>query len=897
MLASSERVVGKDFQPLDTAGHQCFPGTFDDFGGIVETWDDRLANQHVLAAQTERFQVLNNQFIRNIRILLMGGRNRVLEVVQEQVGEGGGGKENVGVHEAGGVERRMQAAFLAPPEDIDGKVRLGQRFSAGEGNATAGFLVEDEVAGQLVGNRLRVRDPSRHFQRLLGTGIDTQSAMGAYLPNLHGIPARSDGVFWANRNAGATSGTPVLRVEKFRLVKNTLGIVAPAAVQRTTFQESRCTYPRPVVERKPLDVEYYALYLLCFAGLHGISYLVINGFVGQGKYVMFGADHGASIRKPIKMKVVLKHAGRWLHFSQPKKVLRTELIEEVLPMVREAEESGLFAAGFVSYEAAPAFDSALKTLPSEGFPVLCLGLFHAPEVLEEIEEAPTASFDVGELIPSVSENDFVEAIGEIKERIAEGATYQVNYTYRLNGTFSGDAWAFFHELVKGQKTEYAAYVEAEDFSICSASPELFFSFNEGRIVSRPMKGTARRGRTFSEDWKQAEMLRNSEKDRAENIMIVDMIRNDIGRIAEPGSVETVSKYDVEKYPTVWQMTSTVQGVVDATPSSRHNASGEREEGGASTFTDLFRALFPCASITGAPKAKTMEIITGLETTPRKIYTGSMGFITPQGEACFNVAIRTALIDREAGTLEYGVGGGIVWDSDAEAEYEETLTKARVLTQPRPEFQLLETMLWEPGSGIFLLNEHMQRLGKSAAYFDVPLDVYAIQEELDRVVSEFDESPRRLRLLVSRDGMCEVQSFPVAPRTAGTAVPTLKIALSKEPIDPQDVFLCHKTTHRDVYEKAKADFPDCDEVILWNERGEVTEGCIANVVVRKNGKLITPPIECGLLAGTFREHLLKNGEIEEGIVSIEDLRSASEVFLVNSVRKWQKSVWTDEEEKA
>ena len=611
-------------------------------------------------------------------------------------------------------------------------------------------------------------------------------------------------------------------------------------------------------------------------------------------------------------------------------------------MLREAEESGLFAAGFVSYEAAPAFDSALTTHPADGFPLLCLGLFHAPDVLGDIEEAPTSFFEVGELKPSVSKADFVAAIGEIKERIAEGATYQVNYTYRLNAGFSGDAWAFFYELVKGQKTEYAAFVETDEYAICSASPELFFSLNDGQIVSRPMKGTARRGRTFSEDWQQAEALRNSEKDRAENIMIVDMIRNDIGRVAEPGSVETISKYDVEKYPTVWQMTSTVQGKLKPrnTPNTRKFETEGREESkggiclgdlgglGVGNIVDVMTALFPCASITGAPKAKTMEIIQGLETAPRKVYTGSIGFMTPRGEACFNVAIRTALIGRKTGLLEFGVGGGIVWDSDSEAEYEETLTKARVLTQPRPDFQLLETMLWEPESGVFLLDEHLQRMGKSAAYFDIPLDAYEIFKALEEHSRIFKDEEMRIRLRVSRDGTFEMESFPMCSNASPTegrkafgadgdrfppvgfpfanplrqgfagqeamvdkrgddTIP-MRVELARESIDSQDVFLFHKTTHRAVYEKAKSDFPDCDDVILWNERGEVTESTIANVVIRKEGKLVTPPVECALLAGTFREHLLKSGEIEEGIILVDDLKVADEVFLVNSVRRWQRA---------
>jgi para-aminobenzoate synthetase/4-amino-4-deoxychorismate lyase len=329
------------------------------------------------------------------------------------------------------------------------------------------------------------------------------------------------------------------------------------------------------------------------------------------------------------------------------------------------------------------------------------------------------------------------------------------------------------------------------------------------------------------------------------------------------------------------MTSTVQGKIEP----RMDANGRE------CLTDVLKALFPCASITGAPKAKTMELIQGLETSPRKIYTGSIGFITPQGEACFSVAIRTALIQN--GTLEFGIGGGIVWDSDAEAEYEETLTKARVLTQPRPDFQLLETMLWEPGTGIFLLNEHLQRVGKSAAYFDVPLDMHAVLQALEELPHTC--ASVRIRLLVSRDGNSEIQTLPFgggqASAPEGGQRPPLQIAIAKEPVDSQDLFLYHKTTHRTVYEAAKADFPDCDDVILWNERGEVTESCFGNVVIRTGDKRITPPIACGLLGGTFREHVLKSGEVEEGIISIDDLKAADEVFLVNSVRTWQKSIIT------
>jgi para-aminobenzoate synthetase/4-amino-4-deoxychorismate lyase len=565
------------------------------------------------------------------------------------------------------------------------------------------------------------------------------------------------------------------------------------------------------------------------------------------------------------MKVVLKHAGEWLCFSKPERVLRADRIDQVMPMIHEAEASGLFAAGFIAYEAAAAFDAALKTHAGDVFPLLCFGLFRAPEVLEDIEHTPGARYEIGSLTPSISRKEYVASIARIKTQIAEGATYQVNYTYRLNADFNGDAWAFFHALVKDQKAEHAAFVEVDGYAICSASPELFFSLRDGTIVSRPMKGTAQRGRTNDEDRQQAEALRHSEKDRSENIMIVDMIRNDIGRVAKPGSIKTVSVFDIEKYPTVWQMTSTVSGET------------------AEPVSAVLKALFPCASITGAPKSKTMELIHGLEDRPRKIYTGSVGFLSPRGEASFSVAIRTALIDQKKGTLEYGVGGGIVWDSDAASEYEETLIKARVLTRPRPDFKLLETLLWEPASGIFLLDGHFRRLGNSAAYFDIPLDAPAIRRALEQALQDIERAPHKVRMLISRNGEFEIQCALLGSQPDER----IDVALAKKPVDSLDVFLFHKTTHRSVYETARADFPDFADVILWNEHGEVTESCIANVVIRKEGKLITPPVECGLLAGVFRQHLLNNDEIEEGVVLIEDLWTADDVFLVNSVRKWQK----------
>jgi para-aminobenzoate synthetase/4-amino-4-deoxychorismate lyase len=556
------------------------------------------------------------------------------------------------------------------------------------------------------------------------------------------------------------------------------------------------------------------------------------------------------------MNIILQHGNEWLRFSDPVDVLTARTPDEVFQCLEKIEASGLWAAGFISYEAAGAFDSALKTHAPGSLPLLQFGLF---QTLEKRKPESNGGYQLGEWIPSVTRGEYSEVIAKIKEHIAAGDTYQVNYTFRLNASFDGNPLALFCDLAAAQQGRYAAFIETDDFAICSASPELFFEFKDGVITSRPMKGTLPRGLTFSKDWKNAEALQESAKNRAENIMIVDMIRNDIGRIAVPGSVETVSRFDVEKYPTVWQMTSTVAGKTSA------------------TFSNVWENLFPCASITGAPKAKTMEIIRSLETSPRGVYTGAIGFIAPDGSAQFNVAIRTAMIQN--GKAEYGIGGGIVWDSDAESEYEEALSKAAILTKKMPEFQLLETMLWEDRE-IFLLERHLKRLAESAEYFDFTIDLAKIRDHLRDLRFE---SLMRIRLLLNQDGKTEVQT--VAMKRDGDVAVTLAIA--KTPVDSQGVCLYHKTTNRSVYEQAKADFPEVDDVLLLNERGEVTESTIANVVVELDGRKVTPPISCGLLAGTFRDNLLEAGEIEEQVILLDDLKRVSAIWLINSVRKWRK----------
>ncbi|MCX7852515.1 MAG: aminodeoxychorismate synthase component I [Caldilineales bacterium] len=560
----------------------------------------------------------------------------------------------------------------------------------------------------------------------------------------------------------------------------------------------------------------------------------------------------------------------WWRFERPVAVLVAHHVRDVIPHLRRAEAAvgaeGLYAVGFVAYEAAPAFDPALTVAPaSSAVPLVWLGLFPPPAVLDDLPAADD-DFALGEWEPSVAAESYAEAIRQIKTQIALGNTYQVNYTLRLRARFEGDPWALFRRLWQAQPTPYAAYIETDTFAVCSASPELFFRFEDGRVTARPMKGTAPRGRTLAEDEAQAQALRASVKNRAENVMIVDMIRNDLGRVATVGSVEVPHLFTVERYPTLWQMTSTVTAATDV------------------GVTDLFRALFPCASITGAPKVSTMRIIAALEGEPRGVYTGAIGYLAP-GEGRvrtrFSVGIRTVVVDKTTGCAEYGVGSGIVWDAETGDEYAECLLKARLLTAEPPAFALLESLLWKPDGGYWLLDRHLQRLSESAVYFAVPLAIEEVQAALTGLAASLPPQPHKVRLLVERDGRVRVEAAPLEP-TPGRP---LRVALAPEPVDPADPFLYHKTTRRRVYERALAARPGCDDVLLWNTRGELTESTRANLVVCLGGRLYTPPVDCGLLPGTLRAALLDEGVIHERVLTPADLSRSEKVWLINSVRGW------------
>lgn len=564
------------------------------------------------------------------------------------------------------------------------------------------------------------------------------------------------------------------------------------------------------------------------------------------------------------MRVVLysPQMTTWVAYTRPRVVYRATEPGQVLPLLARLEEeieaSGLHGAGFLSYEAGSAFDRAMPRAKPDRFPLACFGLFDPPEPVDPGPDATPASLV---WTAELDEAGHARALRRIHEYLGQGETYQVNFTYRLRAAFAGDAWSLFRELLSRQQSTHGAYVELEDFAVCCLSPEAFFERDGREVWSRPMKGTAARGRWLEEDLVRAEALRNCEKNRAENVMIVDMVRNDLGRVCLPGSVCAPELFQVERYPTLWQMTSLVRGQTSL-PTSQ-----------------VLAALFPAASITGAPKVRTMEIIADLEPSLRRIYTGSIGTLLPGRKARFNVAIRTVLVDRAEGQAEYGVGGGIVWDSQPQSEFHETRLKARVLTERARDFALIETMRWTRRSGLFRLDLHLRRLGASAEYFGFAFDQTRCLQLLEQETARLGEDAV-LRLTLEQNGQVEVGRRSL-PRSG-----PCRIRLAQASVQSSHPLLFHKTTRREIYDQAVREVGDGFEPLLCNERGEVTEAAIANVVVDLGSGLLTPALECGLLPGIMRAHLLETGRIREGVVCVDDLRRARGIWLISAVRGWR-----------
>lgn len=580
----------------------------------------------------------------------------------------------------------------------------------------------------------------------------------------------------------------------------------------------------------------------------------------------------------LEAKRVTSQAYRSYLFTEPIEIISCNSLDKVKPSLDTIEKltkKGYFAAGFVSYEAGYALEEALRGKAGLNFPLLWFGIYKKPFIFNHrkikfTDRFTNTDYSLNNLRLNISKEEYINAIKKIKLYIEEGQTYQVNYTLKLRFSFSGSVFDLYLNLRRNQTVSYSALIRFGKNHIISLSPELFFRKDGNRIQVKPMKGTAGRGRYLEEDIRNERLLHSCPKNRSENLMIVDLLRNDLGRVSKTKTVRVRRLFEVENYESILQMTSTIES---------------RIKSGVSLY-DLFRAIFPSGSVTGAPKIRTMQIIDELEKEPRRIYTGSIGFIEPKGkgESVFNVAIRTLFVDKEQGVGEMGIGSGVVYDSEPEKEYEECKLKAEFLTRNIPDFQLIETILWEPGSEYFLLELHLVRLSESAVYFKFFYDEKAIIKLLHRESFNFDKNRRyRVRLLLNKEGKATIASAAIEANNAKRP-----ITYSDKRTSSSDIFLFHKTTNRNLYDE---EYKRCKaqgfyDIIFQNEKGQITEGAISNIFIKKNNTYYTPPVDCGLLDGVYRKYLIRNRPfpVEEKILYPKDLRDADEIILTNAIRK-------------
>ncbi|WP_431769869.1 aminodeoxychorismate synthase component I [Streptococcus gallolyticus] len=561
-----------------------------------------------------------------------------------------------------------------------------------------------------------------------------------------------------------------------------------------------------------------------------------------------------------KTVVDFKELGHRLIFENPVKILATKLIDDVEAILKKVvyyQSQGYYVVGYVSYEAGKAFENnfSVKTFSLSG-EYLVYFTVHS----EVKKEAFPLDYEMNITMPQVWESktdkdEYEKAISEIRQQIRQGNTYQVNYTVQLHNRINSNLFELYNRLVIEQDAKYNCYIEHDDFAVLSMSPELFFEKNGSKLTTRPMKGTVARGINDAQDFRNKHWLANDSKNRSENMMIVDLLRNDMGRISELGSV-TVSKLcDIEQYSTVWQMTSTIESQL-------------KED--LSLF-DIFNALFLCGSITGAPKISTMSIINQLEPSPRGVYCGSIGICLPHDDrAIFNVAIRTIQVKDDQAI--YGVGGGITWDSEWESEYRETCEKSAFLYKSQPTFDILTTAKITQKKVIFL-KEHTKRLKSSARFFGWPFSETEFLDKISELLKTLDLSDYRLRVLLHKSGQLsfEVSMLEDLPSTFLQA----KLVQREEACDSP--FTYFKTSYR-------PHIPNSDkEQVFISSDGYLQETSIGNIILEIDGTYYTPPVEVGILDGIYRKYLIQQGEVTERYLTKTDLENADHIYVCNSVR--------------
>ena len=560
-----------------------------------------------------------------------------------------------------------------------------------------------------------------------------------------------------------------------------------------------------------------------------------------------------------KTVIDFRALGERYTFTQPIKELKTRNLAEVVDLLAQVEsyqEQGYYVVGYVSYEAAPAFEEKLAVHKA---PLLAEYLLYFT-VHDGVETSPIPLTYEEVDLPSnwqevTSAEDYEKAIAQIHHHLRQGDTYQVNYTVQLKQDLSANPFAIYNRMVVEQEAGYNAYVEHDEMAVISMSPELFFEQNDRELTTRPMKGTTKRGLTDDEDLKEAAWLEQDPKNRSENMMIVDLLRNDMNRISEVGSEHVERLCQVEQYSTVWQMTSTIKSQL------RPDVD----------LVTIFRSLFPCGSITGTPKIATMEIIKNLEPQPRGVYCGTIGLLLPNGRRIFNVAIRT--IQLYKGQAIYGVGGGITWDSTWESEYREVHQKAAVLYRKQARFKLITTGKISQKSLLFE-DQHLERLTKASRYFAYPFDPEELRQKIEEECQACDShQDYRLRITLNKSGELELSRQVLTSLSPSFC----QAQLCLQEADLQQAFTYFKTTHRPHLNLDK------QEIIYHNAAGELLETSIGNLVLKIAGKLYTPPTNLGILPGIYRQHLLEGGQVEEKVLTLKDLAQAEAIYGCNAVR--------------
>lgn len=558
-------------------------------------------------------------------------------------------------------------------------------------------------------------------------------------------------------------------------------------------------------------------------------------------------------------------------FLKPKEIVTIKSLkklDEKLNRIDELVEKGFVGYSLLNYEASYLFEKTLHKLLPKNENLIQFFFYEKKNVQliksSEIDFVGSEKYKIKNFKLNTSKNEFSKSISKIKSYIEEGDTYQVNYTTKGKFDFVGSYSGLFSNLVFNQSAQYIAFINNNGKIIISLSPEMFFEVKGRKIKSRPMKGTAKRGIDHSHDEFIKNELERSEKNRAENVMIVDLIRNDLGRVSEYGSVKVNNIFNVEKYESVYQMVSTVESKL------KKNVK----------ISDVLKNIYPCGSITGAPKIRTMEIINELEKEKRGIYTGGIGLIR-ENRITFNVPIRTLTIDKKSNKGEIGLGSGIVWDSIAEEEYEETKLKGKFLSESNKHFEIIETMLVE-NKKIFLFDEHLFRMQKTAEYFLFIFDKLKVRNQIKSAIKNLDNKKYRLRIILNKWGRLNhfFSAIVYEPKE-------VKVIISNNEINSQNRFQYFKTTNRDLYDSEYKKYSEQGfyDVIYFNEKNELAEGAITNIFVYKNDVISTPPIDAGILPGTYRKHFMKNNSgIHEMKLHLEDLLEADKIVLTNSVRK-------------